>query len=261
MILDTIAAETRRRVAKLKEEGYYETVHEAAKTAKRPEGFPFKRALQKPGLSFICEVKKASPSKGIIAEDFPYEAIAGDYEAGGADAISCLTEPVWFKGDAAYLKAIAGEVKIPVLRKDFIIDVCQIEEALVIGASAILLIAAILSDEELKAFMEKAKSLGLSVLTEAHDEEEIRRALAAGADIIGVNNRNLKDFTIDLSTAARLRPLVPEGIPFVAESGMTTAEAVREMKESGADAVLIGEMLMRAEDRKKAVADLIKACR
>lgn len=248
MILDDIAAYTRERIARLKSEGYYEKIHEAAESFEPGKTFPFEAALRRPGLSFICEVKKASPSKGVISETFPYREIAKAYEKAGADAISCLTEPKWFQGSITYLKEIAAAVKTPVLRKDFIIDPCQIEEAAVSGASAVLLIVAILSDRELRDYRERAEALGLSVLAEAHDEEELRRAAASGAKILGVNNRNLKDFTIDLSAAERLRPLVPGGAVYVAESGMMTEAAVARMKDAGADAVLIGEMLMRAEN-------------
>ncbi len=248
MILDDITASTRARVERLKAEGYYKKVHEAAEKLEPEKTFPFEAALRRKGLSFICEVKKASPSKGVISETFPYMDIAKAYEKAGADAISCLTEPEWFKGSIQYLREIAAAVKTPVLRKDFIIDSCQIEEAAAAGASAVLLIAAVLTDRELRDYRERAEALGLSALTEAHNEEELRRAAASGAKIIGVNNRNLKDFTIDLGAAERLYPLVPEGAVYVAESGMMTEAAVARMKDAGADAVLIGEMLMRAAD-------------
>lgn len=257
MILDDIAAYTRQRLAELKAAGYYEKIHAEAERFSPRTDFRFKKNLSRPGLSFICEVKRASPSKGMIAEDFPYLAIAKDYEAGGAAAISCLTEPKWFKGDIRYLSDIAAAVETPVLRKNFVVDACQIEEAAVRGASAVLLIAAILSDEEIKNFLALAHRFGLSALCEAHDEEEIRRMAAAGAEIIGVNNRNLKDFTIDLATAERLRPLVPKGALYVAESGMMDETAVARMKDAGADAVLIGEFLMRSQDRRGLLESLI----
>ncbi len=257
MILDDIAAYTKKLVAEKKAAGYYDKVHEAAEQLSPKTDNPFKGNLAKPGLSFICEIKKASPSKGIIAEDFPYLDIAKDYEAGGAAAISCLTEPHWFKGSIQYLKEVAETVKIPVLRKDFTVDACQIEEAAVNGASAILLIAAILTDEEICNFLDEAKRFGLAAICEAHDEEEVRRMAAAGAEIIGVNNRNLKDFTIDLGTAERLRPLILKGTLYIAESGMMSEEAVKEMKAAGADAVLIGEYLMRAHDRRGLLEKLI----
>lgn len=257
MILDTIAAYSRQLVAEKKAAGYYEKVHEKAEQLAPLKDNRFKDNLEKSGLSFICEIKKASPSKGVIAEDFPYLEIARDYEAGGAAAISCLTEPHWFKGDIRYLKEVSSAVKTPVLRKDFTVDACQIEEAAVNGASAVLLIAAILTDEEIKTFLTVAKRLGLAAICEAHDEEEVRRMAAQGAEIIGVNNRNLKDFTIDLHTAERLRPLIPKGTLYIAESGMMSEEAVRRMKEAGADAVLIGEYLMRSHDRRELLEKLI----
>lgn len=257
MILDDIAAHTRKRLEELKASGYYAKVHEKAEAFTPDAARPFEENLARPGLSFICELKKASPSKGTISEDFPYLAIAKEYEEAGAAAISCLTEPKWFKGSIEYLEEVAGAVSLPVLRKDFIVDECQIEEAALAGASAILLIAAILTDEELGNFREKAERFGLSVLAEAHDAEEIRRVAAAGAKIIGVNNRNLKDFTIDLGTAERLRKYVPKDALYVAESGMTSEAAVRRMHEAGADAVLIGEMLMRDRNRKTLLRQMI----
>ncbi len=258
MILDDIAAETRRRLAALKESGYYGDIHKAMKDFTPRTDDLFYRNLAKPGLSFICELKKASPSKGTISQDFPFEAIAKEYEAAGASAISCLTEPKWFKGDIEYLKTVAKEVTIPVLRKDFIVDPCQIEEAALAGASAILLIAAILSDEEIKIFYDMARALGLGVLCEAHDEKEMERMLACGARIVGVNNRDLRDFTIKLENTERLAKLVPDDVLLVSESGMMNEDIVRRMHQAGADAVLIGEMLMRAEDRKELLQKLIR---
>lgn len=211
--------------------------------------FPFEKSLRKPGMSFICEVKKASPSKGVIAEHFPYVEIAKEYERAGADAISVLTEPKWFLGSNEYLSEIFKVVKLPLLRKDFTVDPYMIYEAKVIGASAILLICSILDEGELKEYMAIAKSLGLSVLTEAHDEKEIQMALSVGAEIIGVNNRNLKDFTVDTKNAGNLRRFVPEDKIFVSESGIMGPSDVKAAKESGADAVLVGEAFMRAEDK------------
>lgn len=202
-------------------------------------------------MSFICEVKKASPSKGIIAEDFPYMQIAGEYEKAGAAAISCLTEPYYFKGSDDYLKEIAAHVQIPVLRKDFTVDEYMIYEAKVFGASAVLLICAILTDEELARFHKIADSLGLSALVEAHTEEEVRRAIASGARIIGVNNRDLKTFKVDINTSTRLRKLVPDDIVYVSESGIRNAEDIAALYKNNTDAVLIGETLMRAPDKKK----------
>ena len=207
--------------------------------------FPFEKALAKDGISYICEVKKASPSKGIIAEDFPYVQIAKDYENAGASAISVLTEPQWFKGENKYLQEISQNVKIPLLRKDFTVCEYQIYEAKVIGASAVLLICALLDTETIRKWIKICDSLGLSALVEAHTEEEVKSALDAGARVIGVNNRNLKDFTVDLTTCTRLRKLVPKEILFVGESGIKTAEDVQELREAGVNGLLIGETLMR----------------
>ena len=218
--------------------------------------YPFEEALGREGLSIISEVKKASPSKGVIAEDFPYLEIATTYEDAGADAISCLTEPDRFRGSDEYLKDIVKKVSIPVLRKDFTVDPYMIYQAKLMGASAVLLIAAILSDEELKSYFDIADRLGLSCLFEAHDAEEVKRCLAAGARIVGVNNRNLKDFTVDITNSVRLREMVPSDIIFVSESGIEKPEDVKILKENGTDAVLIGEMLMRSSDKKSLIGEL-----
>jgi len=231
-----------------------------------PKGdFEFEKALKKPGISFICECKKASPSKGLIAPDFPYIEIAKEYEAAGADCISVLTEPKWFLGSERYLSEISEAVTIPIIRKDFTVDPYMIYEAKVIGASAILLICAILSEEEIKEYIAIADSLGLSQIVEAHDEAEIEMAVRAGARIIGVNNRNLKDFTVDTNNSRRLRQLVPEGVIFVSESGVKTAEDIENIREMGADAALVGETLMRAKDKRQKLNELkglpnIKMC-
>lgn len=217
----------------------------------------FYRALAAPGMSFICEVKKASPSRGVIAEDFPYLDIAKEYEAAGASAVSCLTEPFYFQGSDTYLRQISGSITIPVLKKDFTVDEYMIYQARICGASAILLICAILDDYQLKSYMELASSLQMDVLTEAHDEEEVMRAIRAGASIIGVNNRDLKTFQVDLNNSIRLRSLVPPEILFVSESGIRTAEDIKKLYENGTDAVLIGETLMRSPD-KKAMLDELK---
>ena len=211
--------------------------------------FPFEATLKGPDFGFICEVKKASPSKGVIAEEFHPIEIAGEYEEAGADAISCLTEPFWFLGSDDYLKGIVETVSIPVLRKDFVVDEYMIYQAKAFGASAVLLICAILDDSQLREYGLLANSLGLSALVEAHDANELERALAAGARIVGVNNRNLKDFTVDLSNAGSLRAQVPEGVVFVAESGVSSVEDVAELARSGADAALIGEALMRSDNK------------
>ena len=221
------------------------------KEAKRSD-FPFERALKGKGISFICEVKRASPSKGVIAEDFPYLQIAREYEAAGASAISVLTEPEFFKGKNEYLQSIAKEVEIPLLRKDFIIDEFQIYEAKFLGASAVLLICAILENEndKLKGFIELARSIGLSTLVETHNETEVENALNAGAKIIGINNRDLKTFNVDLQTTKRLCELIPSDVIKVSESGIKTPQDMQFLKECGVDAVLIGESFMLAPDKK-----------
>ena len=250
MILDEIAAKTRERVAEMSAKVPLSELRGRAEELPKKLDFPFKRALGGGEISFICEVKKASPSKGIIAEDFPYLRIARDYEAAGASAVSCLTEPFWFKGSDLYLKEIAAEVKVPVLRKDFTVDEYMIYEARLLGAAAVLLICAILSREQLKEYLELAHSLGLSALVEAHDENEVQMALDSGAEIIGVNNRDLKTFTVDINNSARLRKLVPPEKLFVSESGIKTAEDIANLRRDGVNAVLIGETLMRSEDKK-----------
>lgn len=224
---------------------------------KMPVGdFEFEKALSKDGMSFICECKKASPSKGIIAEDFPYLQIAKDYEKAGADCISVLTEPKWFLGSDEYLREIAENVSIPCIRKDFTVDEYMIYEAKLLGAKAVLLICSILTGEQIKSYIEICDKLGISALVEAHDESEIKTAVNSGARIIGVNNRNLKDFTVDTGNSRRMRELVPPDILFVSESGVKTAEDIKLLRESGADAVLIGETLMRADDKTAKLSEL-----
>ena len=210
----------------------------------------FLEALGQPGLSFICEIKKASPSKGVIAEQFPYLEIAKEYETAGAAAISCLTEPFWFQGRDSYVSEISQKVSIPVLRKDFTIDEYMIYEARQLGASAVLLICSILDDGQLKAYGQLAAELGLSALVETHSPEEVERALKSDARMIGVNNRNLKTFQVDIRNSIRLRQMIPREIPFVSESGIRTAEDLRALVQNGTDAVLIGETLMKAKDKK-----------
>ncbi len=262
MILDELAKSTKIRIEKQKESYSPEAARKAAEVAaaiELEEGeftFPFEKALGREGLSIISEVKKASPSKGVIAEEFPFLEIAKEYESAGADAISCLTEPERFRGSDEYLKAIAKEVQIPVLRKDFTVDPYMIYQAKIFGASAVLLIAAILSDEELKSYYSIADSLGLSCLFEAHDSEEVERCLAAGARIVGVNNRNLKDFTVDINNSIRLRDMVPSDIIFVSESGIMTPADVKALYDNGTNAVLIGEMLMRSSDKTGLIHEL-----
>lgn len=254
-ILDTIAFHARERVQIKKEERSADELRALAESLPRGT-FTFENALKKPGLSWICECKKASPSKGLIAPDFPYLQIAREYEAAGADAISVLTEPKWFLGDDVYLQEIAKSVSIPCLRKDFTVEDYMIYEAKLLGASAVLLICSILTVEELHAYLAVCETLGLSALTEAHDGKEVRMALDAGARIIGVNNRNLKDFTVDTENSRRLRELIPPDVLFVSESGVKTPGDVQTLREIGADAVLIGETLMRAPDKKAKLAEL-----
>lgn len=220
--------------------------------------FSFDRAIAKDGISFICEVKKASPSKGIIAEDFPYVDIAKDYENAGASCISVLTEPDYFKGDKKYLKEISENVNIPLIRKDFVIDEYMIYDGKIHGASCVLLICSILDDDTLKKYISICDELGLSALVEAHDEEEIKRAVSAGARMIGVNNRDLKTFVVDIGNSERLRRLVPENILFVAESGIKTNEDIRRLRAAGVDGVLIGETFMKADNKKGMLEELAK---
>lgn len=228
-----------------------------ARALSLPKGnFAFETALKKPELSFICECKKASPSKGLIAPDFPYLTIAKEYETAGADCISVLTEPKWFLGSDRYLEEIASSISIPCIRKDFTVDEYMIYQARLLGASAVLLICSILTPQQIESYLEVCEELGLSALVEAHDEAEIKTALKAGARIIGVNNRNLKDFTVDTENSRTFRDLVPPGLTFVSESGVCTAEDVAAIAKSGADAVLIGETLMRAEDKTEKLAEL-----
>jgi len=251
MILDDIAAKTKMRVSKLKEIKSFEILKSEVEAMTVNKKFPFEKALKNNEMSFICEVKKASPSKGVIANNFKYLEIAKEYESAGADAISVLTEPDFFLGDNKYLKEITDNVKIPVLRKDFIIDKYQIYESKQIGASAVLLICTLLDTDTLKEYISTAHSLGLSALVEAHDESEIKSALQAGARIVGVNNRNLKTFEVDINNSVKLRPLVPENIIFVSESGIKAVQDIRLLKNIGVNAVLIGETLMKSDDKKK----------
>ncbi len=254
-ILDQLAAHARERVAAKRAE--MDTAALRALALDLPRGdFAFERALRDPGVSFICECKKASPSKGVIAEDFPYLQIALEYEAAGADAISVLTEPKWFLGHDSYLKEIASAVSIPCLRKDFTVDEYMIYEAKVLGASAVLLICSILSEDQIRDYLAVSDALGLSALVEAHDEAEVEMALRAGARVIGVNNRNLKDFSVDPENSRRLRRLIPRDVLFVSESGVKSAEDVAAIRSMGADAVLVGEALMRAPDKKAMLAKL-----
>lgn len=256
MILDEIAAKTRERVSEAKRGVSPQEIRAAAESLNKNTGFPFLRALKGEDIAFICEVKKASPSKGVIAEDFPYLQIAQDYEKAGAAAISCLTEPYWFLGSGDYLKEIAENVKIPVLRKDFTVDEYMIYEAKTLGAAAVLLICSILSERQLSEYLETAHSLGLSALVEAHNETEIETAVKVGAKIIGVNNRNLQTFSVDTENSAHLRDLVPRDRVFVSESGIQSADDIDGLRKIDADAVLIGETLMRAPDKSAKIAEL-----
>ena len=256
MILDKIVEATKIRVAKEKEVETPETVKAAALALPSDTGFPFEAALRQQDFNFICEVKKASPSKGIIAEHFPYLDIAKEYEVAGAAAISVLTEPDFFKGDKKYLQEIASTVKIPVLRKDFIIDEYQIYQAKVWGASAILLICACLDVPTLTKFRELAYSLGLSSLVEAHDEAEVQMAIDCGARIIGVNNRNLKDFTVDVQNSVRLRNLVQDDVIFVSESGLETPEDIQVLRDNNIGVALMGETFMRSPNKVEKLAYL-----
>lgn len=256
MILEEIAARTVQRVAEEKAAVPLSEMKKRAEALDANTGFPFRKALSGDEISFICEVKRASPSKGLIAPDFPYLDIARDYERAGASAISCLTEPFWFKGRDEYLAEISNAVKIPVLRKDFTVDEYMIYQAKTLGASAVLLICSILSKEQLSEYLGIAHSLGLSALVEAHDEGEVRTALSVGAGIIGVNNRDLRTFTVDINNSARLRKLVPPEILFVSESGIKTAADIEALRSNGTNAVLIGETLMRSPDKKAALDEL-----
>ena len=254
-ILDQLAEYAQERVAFAKSKVSYEEVKSQA-LALPKGGQEFELALKKKGMSFICECKKASPSKGLIAPVFPYCEIAKSYEEAGADCISVLTEPKWFLGDNRYLKEIAETVQIPCLRKDFTVDAYMIYEAKLLGAGAVLLICSILDEARLSAYLGICEELGISALVEAHDEKEVQMAVTAGARIIGVNNRNLKDFTVDKENSRRLRAVVPESVIFVAESGVKDAEDVAAYQAIGADAVLVGESLMRADDKAAKLKEL-----
>ncbi len=261
MILDKLADATRERIEAQKRETPQEELKARVRDTELNTGYPFAAALAAPGMSFICECKKASPSKGLIAPDFPYLEIAKDYEKAGASAISCLTEPVYFQGSDRYLQEIAAAVSIPVLRKDFTVDEYMIYQAKLYGAGAVLLICSLLSDGQLQDYFGLADSLGLDALVEAHDADEVARAVKTGAKIIGVNNRNLKDFTVDIHNSVRLRSLIPEDTLYVSESGIRNAADVGVLYRNGTNAVLIGETLMRAPDKAAMLAELRGECR
>ena len=254
-ILEQLADSARQRVEQYKAKVSLETIRAQAESLSKGE-FRFEQALSKPGVSFICECKKASPSKGVIAESFPYVEIAMEYEDAGADCISVLTEPTRFLGQDEYLEEIVNSVSVPCLRKDFVVDEYMIYQAKTLGAEAVLLICALLDESTLRRYRELCDSLGLSALVEAHDEREIESALNAGARIVGFNNRNLKDFTVDVDNSRRVRALVPDGVLFVSESGIKTPQDVKALADAGADAVLIGETLMRSPDKNAALAEL-----
>ena len=254
-ILDQLADAARQRVEDSKKIKSTDEIKREALSL--PKGdFAFENALKKEGVSFICECKKASPSKGLIEPDFRYLDIAIEYEKAGADCISVLTEPKWFLGRNEYLREITAAVSIPCIRKDFTVDEYMIYEAKLLGASAVLLICSILSKEKIKEYIGICDELGISALVEAHDAEEIEKALWAGARIVGVNNRNLKDFSVITENSRKLRDMVPAGIIFVSESGVKDADDVKAIKDMGADAVLVGETLMRAKDKKQKLNEL-----
>lgn len=255
-ILSVLADSARRRVSESKERVSPEEMEMRARSLPSDTGFPFERALGAPGMSFICECKRASPSKGVISEDFPYLEIARDYQRAGASAISVLTEPTRFLGDIRYLEEISKEVRVPCLRKDFTVDSYMIYEAKCAGASAVLLICSILTPGQMREYIGIAHSLGMSALCEAHDPSEISMALDSGARIVGVNNRDLRDFTVDIGTCIELREMVPPDILYVAESGISTREDIERLERAGVDAVLIGETLMRSPDRKGKLDEL-----
>lgn len=254
-MLDEIVLKTKERLEEAKKNKSFDDLKEEVASLEINLDFPFEKALASEGLSIIAEVKKASPSKGLIAEEFDYLDIAKEYESAGVSAISVLTESYFFKGSNDYLKEIACEVNVPILRKDFTIDSYMIYEAKVIGASAVLLIVSILSDDELKSYLEIADSLGLSAIVETHDEEEIKRALDARARIIGVNNRDLRNFTVNINNSIELCRLVPSDVLFISESGIKTKEDTLKLIENDVDAVLIGETLMKSDDKKSLIRE------
>ncbi|MCH5184127.1 MAG: indole-3-glycerol phosphate synthase TrpC [Oscillospiraceae bacterium] len=254
-ILERLAEHARERTEQAKRKIPLAEIKHRALSLPKGE-FAFEKALKRPEIAFICECKKASPSKGLISPEFPYLQIAKAYEAAGADCLSILTEPKWFLGSDDYLREIAGAVSLPCLRKDFTVEEYMLYEAKCLGASAALLICSILTEQQIKDYLDICDGLGLSALVETHEESEVDMALRAGARIIGVNNRNLKDFSVDTENSRRLRELIPREVLFVSESGVKTAGDVTKLREIGADAVLIGETLMRAEDKKAKLKEL-----
>ena len=255
-ILDTLAALARERVRADEEKTPGAALREQAAALGPGGGEAFFAALKKPGISFICEIKKASPSKGLISPEFPYLRIARAYEDAGADCISCLTEPAYFLGSDRIFGEVRETVRLPMLRKDFTVSAYQLDQARILGADAALLIVSLLEEKTLAEYLERCENLGIAALVETHDEQEIRTAVSADARIIGVNNRNLKDFSVDFENAARLRDRIPADRVYVAESGVRTREDIARLRAIGADAVLIGETLMRAEDPAEALRQL-----
>ncbi len=260
-ILDELAAFARERVAADKDRISLNEMRSLASAAGPAAGQAFYDAVARPGMSFICEVKKASPSKGLIDPEFDYKRIAREYEAAGADCISCLTEPKWFLGSDDIFREIREIVRTPMIRKDFTVDEYQLYQSKMMGADCVLLICTLLNTETIARYLSICEELGLAALVETHDEEEIGSAVSAGARMIGVNNRNLKDFSVDFGNAARLRDLIPAECLYVAESGVKSPEDAATVKNAGADAVLIGEMLMRAEDKTAVLKELREAAR
>ncbi len=260
-ILDTIAEYARTRVAADKQNISMDEMKELALAIEKARGDLFYDAIGKQELSFICEVKKASPSKGVIDPVFDYLKIAKDYENAGADAMSCLTEPKWFLGSDEIFKEIRATVNVPMLRKDFVVDAYQLYQAKVMGANCVLLICAILDTKTISEYLEICDTLGLAALVETHDAEEIKSAVLTGAKMIGVNNRNLKDFSVDLGNASRLRDVIPEDRLYVAESGVMSVEDAAALRRAGADAILVGEAMMRAENKKKFLDEMRAAAK
>ena len=256
MILDDIIAKQKIRIENEKKEKDIETLKQEVLSLPSSKDFFFENSLKSKAFSFICEIKKASPSKGVIVEDFPYTDIAQEYEKAGASAISVLTEPHFFKGNDLFLKEVADTVNIPVLRKDFIIDEYQIYQAKLIGADAILLICAILDETTLNKFLNLAKSLKLSCLVETHNEQEIEKALNSRANIIGINNRDLKTFTVDINTSLKLRKLIPDNKILISESGIKTAQDIKMLKNAGFNGALIGESMMRSKNKQQFLLSL-----
>ena len=255
-MLDKIVEKTKKRIEVEKAVKPLEELKKEVSNLEINDEFPFRKALQSDDISIIGEVKKASPSKGLICKDFDYIQIANDYQEAGISAISVLTEPYFFEGSDEYLKEIAQNVSVPVLRKDFICDEYMIYQSRLLGASAVLLIVSILDIPQLKSYLDLARSLGLSAIVEVHDSDEIRKAVIVGADIIGVNNRNLKDFTVNLENSISLRRCVGEDIIFISESGIKSKEDIIKLKENNVDAVLIGEALMKSDDKKAMISEL-----